>query len=201
MPVKCSEKEKIIKNYRDLFQEHGEGPSVGQWSEEGQRFRFSKLVQIADLRGKSVLEIGCGIGDFYPFLRGLFGEVAYVGIDIVPELIDYAAKKYPEATFHCLDLLEDDFSGDFDYVLISGVFNNEIKDATEFLYRLATEAFKLCRTGLGFNFTSSYASRYDRGHAYHDPVAILRFCLENLSTKVTVAHHYERCDVAIFVYR
>src|SRR6185369_3839361 len=165
------------------------------------KFRFSKLCQIDNLTRKRVLEIGCGLGDLYPFLQGLFDEVTYVGIDIVPELIEYAAHVYPDAKFYCLDLLEDEFIGDFDYVLISGVFNNEIDNATEYLYQLISSAFKLCRKGMGFNFTSTYVSRYDQGMAYHDPMAVFKFCLENLSSKITLSHHYERCDVAIFVYR
>ena len=37
--------------------------------------------------------------------------------------------------------------------------------------------------------------------AYHDPVVVFDFCLNNLAPKVTLHHHYERCDVAVFVYR
>lgn len=199
--MNISEKNRIIENYRKLFLEHGDGPAVGQWSEEGQRFRFEKLTQIGDLAGKTVLDVGCGIGDLYPFLCNRYGWVRYIGIDIVPELIDSAARKYPAATFRCVDLVGEDFRGEFDYILMSGVFNNERQNATEFLYRMISAAFELCKQGMGFNFTSRFASRYDEDMAYHDPMEILRFCLDHVSTKVTMSHHYERCDMAVFVYR
>ncbi len=199
--MNITDKYKIIENYRKLFLEYHEGPAVGQLSNEGQLFRFRKLCEIANLKGRKVLEIGCGIGDFYPFLMNKFTDVHYTGIDIVPELIDYAKKKYPEAFFHCIDLLENIFKDRFEYVFISGVFNNEINNATQFLFSMISIAYELCENGLAFNFTSNYVNRYDNGMAYHDPVAVLSFCLENLSKRVFLYHHYERCDVAVFVYR
>jgi hypothetical protein len=37
--------------------------------------------------------------------------------------------------------------------------------------------------------------------AYHDPAEVLRFSLDHLSPRIVLDHHYERCDVAMFVYR
>lgn len=196
-----SDKQRIIENYRRLFSENHEGPGVGQWSAEGQRFRFAKLAQVADLRGTTILDIGCGIGDLYPFLMERYGSVVYTGVDIVPELVKYAAEKYKTATFHCADLLAQPLEQKFDYVLMSGVFNNEMEHAGEVLERLATVAFRACNKAIAFNFTSNRVSRVDPGMSYHDPVKVFRFCIEHLSKKVTLAHHYERCDVAVYVYR
>jgi SAM-dependent methyltransferase len=195
------DKKKLIENYRKLFIENNEGPAVGQWSPEGQLFRFEKLSEIGPMKGKRVLEIGCGIGDFYPFLKEKFDSVNYTGIDIVPELVNYAKHKYPEATFHCLDLHNVSFEDKFDYVLISGVFNNEIDKATDFLFSMISIAFEICEKGIGFNFTSKYVNRFDKDMAYHDPTDVFKFILEKLSKKVILSHHYERCDVAVFVYR
>src|SRR3989304_6571063 len=172
-------KQKIIENYRNLFLKYGSGPEVGQWSEEGQRFRFRKLIQIADLKGRRVLDLGCGIGDLYPFLRERFGYVDYTGIDIVPEIVDYAAQRYPRVPFQCCDLLCEEIKESFDYVLISGMFNNAIAECTEFLKEMCTAAFKHCSLGMGFNFLSTYHSYEDRGMSYHDPVDVLDFCLKN----------------------
>jgi SAM-dependent methyltransferase len=199
--MKLSEQDRIIEDYRQLLRQHGQGPAVGQWSPEGQTFRFKKLSEIGVLTGRSVLDIGCGLGDFYPFLKSIYGDLTYTGVDIVPELVSHAAKKYPDAVFHCLDLLERPLDGKFDYVLISGVFNNERENVSELLRCLTTVAFQLCRLGLGFNFISNIVSQHDPSMAYHDPFEVFRFCMENLSIRTTMAHHYERCDVAVFVYR
>jgi len=195
-------KSNIIENYQKLFSEHGEGPEVAQYSLEGQRFRFEKLSEIGQLNKCRILEIGCGIGDLLPYLNKKFNGINYTGIDIVPELINYAKNKYPNAAFQCIDLLEEPFDEKFDYVLISGMFNNsEITDGTNFLLNMVSLGFGLCKKGIGFNFTSKHVNHIDSGMAYHDPIEVLKFCIEKLSKKVIISHHYERCDVSVFVYR
>ena len=92
-------KQFIKDNYRNLFLKDGSGPEVGQWSAEGQLFRFEKLIQIGNLSGSRVLDLGCGIGDLYPYLLERFENIDYTGIDIVPELVAYADQKYPKAKF------------------------------------------------------------------------------------------------------
>jgi SAM-dependent methyltransferase len=194
-------KQTIIKNYRNLFLKHRSGPEVGQWSAEGQQFRFEKLIQIANLKDRSVLDLGCGIGDLYPFLVERFGRVDYTGIDIVPELVAAAVQRHPDARFLCRDLLSDDIDETFNYVLINGMFNNAVPDCTAFLKEMINVAFRHCSIGLGFNFITTYVNRHDAEMAYHDPLEILDFCLKTLTHNVMLHHHYERCDVAVFVYR
>ncbi len=191
----------IIKTFRGLFISHGEDPAAGGWSPEGQTFRFERLAQIANLRGRRVLDIGCGIGDLYPFLLAKYGEVDYAGIDIVPEVVAFAARKYPQAQFWCRDILQDKMEERFDYVLMSGVFNKAIPNCTIFLKEMVAAAFQLCNMGLAFNFTSSLVNYTDEEMAYHDPVVVFEFCLHEISAKMSLHHHYERHDVAIFLYK
>jgi len=191
----------VKKNYRELLARHRSGPAVGQWSEEGQLFRFTKLTEIGKLGGNRILEIGCGIGDFYPFIVEAFGNVSYTGVDIVPEIIEHAKKTHATASFKCVDILSEKLQERFDYVFISGVFNNAFPGVNNFLLDMISVAYGYCDKGLGFNFTSSYVNHTDPEMAYHDPVDVFRHCLEKLSRKVSIHHHYERCDVAVYVYR
>lgn len=194
-------KQIIIENYRDLFLKHGSGPEVGQWSPEGQQFRFEKLIQIANLRGCRVLDLGCGLGDLYPFLLKRFDDIDYTGIDIVPDIVENAAKKYLNAKFLCQDVLKIGIDGMFEYAFISGMFNNAIVDCSEFFKKTITMVFQHCTKGLAFNFTSNYVNHIAPGLAYHDPIDMFQFCLKTLTRKTTMNHHYERCDVAVFLYR
>jgi SAM-dependent methyltransferase len=194
-------KDLIIANYRDTFQKYGDAPEAVQLSREGQQFRFRKLMEIGDLRNRRVLDFCCGIGDLYPVLIEQFGQVDYTGIDIVPEMIHHAAPKYPRARFLCRDLSTEGLEETFDYVLISGPFNNAMPDADGFLCELVTLAFKYCTRGLAFNFISSHVNFRDPEMAYHDPAQVLDFCIRNLTRKVVLLHHYERVDVAVFAYR
>lgn len=194
-------KEMLIANYRGLFQKHGDAPEATQMSWEGQRFRFRKLMEIADLRNRRVLDLGCGIGDFYPLLMEKFGQLHYTGIDIVPEMMDFAAKKYPGVRFLCHDLSTQRLDESFDYVLASVLFNNAMADADAYMQELLTLAFRQCTLGLGFNFISTHVNFTDPELAYHDPAQVLNFCIRSLTPKVAMQHHYERVDVAVFAYR
>jgi hypothetical protein len=66
---------------------------------------------------------------------------------------------------------------------------------------MISTVFKRCSVGLGFNFISTFVNYTDPELAYHDPMEVLEFCLRELSPRVIMQHHYERCDVAVFVYR
>jgi SAM-dependent methyltransferase len=193
--------EQLRANYRKLFQNHGDAPEATQLSLEGRRFRFRKLIEIADLRKRRILDLGCGLGDLYPFLVERFGHIDYTGIDIVPEMVAYAAQKYPRARFLCRDLFVDELAENCDYVLSSGIFNNAMPDAGEFMTELLARAFKYCTLGMGFNFISTHVNFTDSELAYHDPARVLDFCIRNLTPKVVLHHHYERVDVAVFAYR
>jgi len=199
--LKPEAKEILIDNYRRLFLDHGPGPEATQNSAEGQLMRFNQLTKLADLSGSKVLDLGCGIADFYPVLSEKFPGLDYTGIDIVPEMVDYARNKYPAAKFQCRDVLEDPLGEDFDYVLICGMFNNAIPGAIEFLKSMTLAAFQRARKGLAFNFISDRVNFVDDCMAYHDPANILVYCIDQLSRKTTMCHHYERCDVSVFVYR
>lgn len=202
MPLDLSVKKRLIEHYRRLFKAYGAAPEACQYTPNGQRFRFEKLCQIAPLAGKRILDVGCGLGSLYPFLMNKFGAVDYTGVDIVPETIAYATKACPGARFFCQDLLEEPLSGKFDYVLISGLFgNNGVAEGAIFLKEMVEKAFGYCTAGLAFNFISTYMNYLTEEMAYQDPVEVLEFCLKRLSPKATLFHHYERCDVAVFVYR
>src|SRR5438876_7277533 len=115
--------ELMTADYRDRFHKFGDAPESVGMSSDGQRFRFRKLMEIGDLRNRRVLDLGCGIGDFYPFLIEKFGDVDYTGIDLVREMVDFASKKHPGGRFLCRDLFAHELDETFDYVLISTVFN------------------------------------------------------------------------------
>jgi SAM-dependent methyltransferase len=203
LPVLAPEaKEMLIQYYRGLRSTHGEGHAAAGWrSPESQSLRLEQLTQIGDLNGRDVLEVGSGLGDFYPLLQSRFPEVRYSGVDIVPELVEAARQRFPELSFECRDILQQPLERTYDYVLISGVFNYAIPGATDFLKALTRAAFDKAQVALGFNFISTYVNFSEAEFAYHDPCVVLEHCLQQLSRKTTMFHHYMRADVCVFVYR
>jgi len=190
--------------YKKSWADHAPGPAVVLESEEGQRVRHEKLAEIRrdDAPSVSVLDLGCGLGALYDTLKRRWPGtmIRYHGVDIVEEFIDYAGKMHKDAQFSCVNVFDQEFNHEFDYTIISGVFNNSIIDG-EFLRKAVSWSFERSRIGIGFDFISSYANFVDERMSYFDPVDLLRWVIESLSRKVRLEHHFFRVNTAIFVYR
>src|SRR3954470_8376957 len=171
-------------SYRATLATHGSVAEGVKMSPAGQRDRFAQLATIGDLSGRSIVDVGSGVGDFYAYLREHVAGLNYLGVDLMPEMVRRAGERFPEARFVALDVLADGLPGEFDYVLLSAVFNDPMADATAYLRDVVTACFRAPRVGLGFNFISSHARRQEPDAlAYHDPAAVLDFCL-SLSPQV-----------------
>lgn len=82
-----------IKRYGERFHAHGYDPRTLGWSKGTQQVRFAAAEE--QLRSsESVLDVGCGFGDLFGFLvdRGWHGR--YVGVDLVPELVEEGQKRF-----------------------------------------------------------------------------------------------------------
>lgn len=83
------------------------------------RMRETMLNTLGDVRGKRILDAGCGAGQMTHELALRGAEV--VAVDISPSLVEIARKRLPDAlshqvTFHAGDML-DPALGDFDHVV------------------------------------------------------------------------------------
>ncbi len=67
-------------------------------------------AELGDLGGKTLIDLGCGIGDQSRDLSHLGAEV--LGVDVNPEAIDHAVERgIPRARFQCRDVRALDTSG------------------------------------------------------------------------------------------
>ena len=191
----------VFRYHRQRIREYGAGsPGALGWHPEGQQVRFKMLAQIGDLANHSVLDVGCGYADLYPFLKQRFAGVQYRGIEQMPELLDVALARY----CHCSDISLS--SGDFlrsplplsDYVLASGSLNYRHRNP-DFIYQALEKLFASCRLGLGFNLLSGEPAGSGPLAAYA-PAAIVAFC-QKLSPNVVLLDGYWEGDFTVFVYR
>ncbi|MGB9710065.1 MAG: class I SAM-dependent methyltransferase [Thermodesulfovibrio sp.] len=108
--------------------------SVG-WTRTGQLLRYETVLKLIEPEGKTLLDFGCGKGDFYGFLKEKGVRCRYTGIDINPSLIEFARKNYPEAEFHAMDIENEPLSEFFDLTVAIGVFNLAVQDVKELMQR------------------------------------------------------------------
>lgn len=113
-----------------------------RWTSEGQLLRYKTLLTIAgDISGKSILDFGCGKGDFYGFMKENNISVQYFGIDINENLIALAKQKYPEAEFFIIDIEEEAFERSFDIIFVCGVFNLRVTGIEESMKNVLKKLF------------------------------------------------------------
>ena len=97
--------------YRRSVERHGPCFEAALWaSRDSQRRRFEVFTQMAFLPGKRILDAGCGRGDFARFLiEHSIDFDRYVGVDALPEVIDFArTRNFPHCEFHQGDLVNDE---------------------------------------------------------------------------------------------
>lgn len=176
-------------HYQNLLKTYGDSAESAQYSSrETQERRFKYLIQIGSIEGKSILDFGCGTGHLATYLKNHNINVQYTGVDIVEDFFTIAKSKHPEHRFGFLE----NFSGEkFDYIFISGVFNNKIDDNKGYYENYIKDLFKFCRCGMAFNMMSSYVDYYDDDLFYERPETIFEYIKRNVTPYVTLRHDYE----------
>ena len=194
--------EKLIEFYNQNVKKHKDDiKSVAWGSKESQLKRFEILSQIADLEGQSVLDVGCGLGDFYGWLRNKYSDIRYTGIDITPSMIEIALKRFPGTKFKVQNILElKKVRPTYDYVFASGIFNRRIPRHKHFIKDTIIRMFDLSKQGIAFNIMSTKADFMKKNEYYADPSKMLNFCT-NLSRRFVLRHDYMPHDFTVYVYK
>ena len=175
--------------------------SVDWGSRKSQIRRFEILAAIGKLSGASILDVGCGLGDLYPWLKRRVRPLRYVGIDITPEMIGLATSRFRDADFRLGDaagLLRGRTR--FDYVLASGIFSKQRERPFQAMKNTIRSMYRLARKGIAFNSLSSLAAGKERDEFHADPAATLAFC-QTLTPWVVLRHDYHPRDFTVFLYK
>jgi SAM-dependent methyltransferase len=195
----------IKAHYDDLLRKYGDSPEAVQYSSQAsQERRFELLMRVGNLQGKSILDFGCGTAHLLDYMIRTGLEVNYYGVDIVDGFIDLCRKKHPQAHF---GQLENFLSLTFDYVLVSGVFNNRMADNEGFYRSSLIELFKRCRYGLSFNMMSAYVDYQNPDLYYEYPEKVFGFLKREVTPYVTLRNDYEvkpgviPFDFTVYAYR
>jgi SAM-dependent methyltransferase len=196
------DKQEIINKYQKQFKKYGKDSRSLFWLKGRQKLRFKILSEIGISSSSSVLDVGCGFGDLYDYLRDYYPGVKYTGIDIVPDFISLAQKIHPQIDFRLLDILKDSVDDSWDYVVASGVFNISLRSGRniEFIEAMLTKMFQLCSKGITSDFISTYVDYQQEGSFHCDPTMIFKFG-KSLSRRITVRNDYMPFEFAIYIYK
>jgi 2-polyprenyl-3-methyl-5-hydroxy-6-metoxy-1,4-benzoquinol methylase len=216
--VKMSKK-KQIDYFEGLLDKYGNDHRALDWnSPESQRLRCKILKEIL-IYGKkasniSVLDVGCGFGDLYGFLKQekLLDrhKIRYTGFDISSKIIGVAKEKYPGAHFEQRDILESRSLDKYDYVFCSGVFNirtTDIEHHKDYVFTMLERMYGLVNCGVAINFLSEgrlpaadpeglNVGRY----FYFEPEEIVAYC-RLLTSNYILRHDYHPGDFTVYLLK
>jgi trans-aconitate methyltransferase len=157
-------------------------------------------VEVGDLQGADVLDLGCGLGHMCDFLQKRALAVSYRGVDVLPRIVAEARRLHPGVPFEVVDAIHGPLPWDADFVFVSGVLNLETGANEADMRRMLRAALGACRRAAAVNMLSTWADRYDRGRHYYDPGRALRSA-RRLTPWVVLRHDYMPHDFTLYLYR
>lgn len=192
---------KRIKNFYLpwLSGEKGNAKKLAWESTYNQLVRFQALVDNVNLNEKSILDVGCGLGDLYDYLERQGIDVHYTGVDILDVMIENAQKKHPGADFIKTDIFKssDVFDGrKFDVVYASGTFNLKLGNNEKFIEDIARVFSTLSREVFAFNLLHERSSDPIDTYYYTHPEKVLPV-LKKYSSDVKVIDDYLENDFTV----
>ena len=176
---------------------------VGWRSRQNQEVRLQALVKIGDLQGKRILDLGCGLGCLYGFLKGRGWEGEYTGIDILDIMVKDARRRFPGVAFEKRDVLENPPVRKWDYVFINGVLNHRVKDNWAWIEQIVKSAYGLAEKGVGFNLLNSDVEGEwgDRDLFYADPKVLERKVGQWSGGNHRIVTGYMPEDITVYMFR
>ena len=176
--------------------------TLGWGTKEQQNYRFLQTIDNRiEFNGKRILDIGCGFGDYFNFLKKHNIDVkSYIGWDLNSDLIGEARRLFAAEKNAIFDVknifdIHSDNDSFADIGIMLGVLNFNLKDAFDnYQYsKIAIEkAFMLVKEVLVVDFLSTYLTEsYPKEDFvfYHEPETMLKYAF-SLSQNVILKHDY-----------
>jgi len=194
----------IIEQYREAFRKHGNSPEAVLWPKGRQRLRFSSLTAHFAGEGFSVLDFGCGLGHLKSYLDARHRQCQYTGVDLVPEFIAECRKNFRDGRFTQISDVGD-VAGDYDYVVLSGVFNILFSpDRDQHLakvFQTLEQLFDRTRIALSCDFMTDKVDFQGPGAFHMNEPALVDLVQRRLSARYSVDHTYMPYEFSVTVYK
>ena len=171
------------KHYAPRVNRNRENFDILDWGDREAQFkRFEILATEVNLTNLNLLDIGCGLGDLFSYLKSVnHTPKNYVGSDLVSEMVKLAKEQQPDCQFYCCDILSENPSKlKFDVVFCSGVFNLRSDDNLGFLnYALSSLAnLTTTESTIVFNFLHERTEKQYDHCFYYNPEVVREMFLK-----------------------
>jgi trans-aconitate methyltransferase len=124
---------------------------------------WTKFLSLVEQEGLSnILDVGCGVGSYYPLLRREIGDITYTGCDFSEEAIHLAKNSWEFGNFFVLDFWEltEEILKPYDTILLNA-FLDVLENGDEALnFLLSLRPNSVCIQRMAFTDEDSYYSTY-----------------------------------------
>lgn len=206
LEIESATKQRYSKRYHDLG---NDVKTLGWGSSEQQDYRFQQTLDF-DFTAKTVLDIGCGFGDYLTFLKNNKVPIKrYIGLDINQDLVSQALENHPNATFKVASIIDINENNLADAGVMLGVLNLNLKakmDNLAYSKLFISKAFEMVNEVLIVDFLSTHMTKNYKKEDfvyYHDPLEMLKFAF-TLSNNVVLKHDYSpipQKEFMLFIYK
>jgi SAM-dependent methyltransferase len=174
----------------------------GAGSHELRHRQFLRLI--GGDREASVLDLGCGFGDFLRFLRAEGHQGPFIGYDVAPDMIAEAIRQCAN-TANCQWQVGAEPTETADFAIASGVLNVKgdvpTKTWVHYVQDTIDTLARAGRRGFAFNVLSlsSDPERRRDDLYYADPGDMLTYCLRRYGRSVALLQDYGLYEFTVIV--
>lgn len=203
----------LKSHYREKFLSFGATTKGVDWGDDEYRansrnykmLEITKYLKSFNQKEASVLDVGCGYGALLEIIQRENINVTYSGIDLVPEMIGYARKRYPATAFFEGDILEFN-KKKFDFVVSNGILTQKMmasqREMDKYANKLIKKMFNLSNLGIVFNLMTTHVNFQNERLYYRNPSEMLAWCMSELSPCVKLDAAYDPWfEYSVFVFK
>jgi cyclopropane fatty-acyl-phospholipid synthase-like methyltransferase len=198
-----------FKNIQDYFEEKvlifGNNAKGMDWKDEkSQHLRFEIIANYIDFNeNTTILDVGCGNGEFFNYTKVQKKNVTYNGIDISNIMVDITNKRFGKNTAEISTVQDINKHKKYDYIISSGTFNACLdikKNIWEVLFfESLNKMFQQTKKRVVVNFMSEIVD-YKYKRLYYPKISKLsRYVCENLTRNFIIDHSYDLYEATIII--
>ncbi len=195
----------VINTYKEAFRENGDSTLSVLTPKGRQDLRFGTLLShFPKTEPGTIMDFGCGLAFLKAYIDQQGLPFQYSGCDMVDDFIRHNSTKYPGSEFILLNG-KDLFSGSYDYIVSSGVFNMLYTESAESHEKIVFDTlkglFEKCDKVLSVDFMTDTVDFIQEG-AYHQNLGnLLDFVRQHLSKRFIVDHSYMPYEYTISIFK
>ena len=196
------DKNHLIESYNARVRRFGVSiRALSSGTEERREIRFKVLTEVGLAPGDTVLDLGCGFGDFYLYCQRNSLDIRYTGIDINPLLIEKARERTPGINVAVKDI-QTDAIDPHDFVVSSSCFNLALKHGDNYTYieDILRRCYAIARKGVAVEFLSDYVDyRTDEEVFHYSPERVFSIA-KKITKRVCLRHDYPLFDFCVYLF-